>query len=390
MPPIRGSADPETKAKQRQETLARYRDSYGPQYVILSLSNSSGLLGIANVSGTLLACVWHGIGMPFGRLIKSGEIYNGLSAFNSRELLRYMTKTQSASEGRPIPRRPAPAVVTNKAKRRILELQSVSDETDVGGSKPKKKARVLPGRPAPKVSAASAMPTLLPAPSTTGPIPAMSAAAPIPVVSPLPAHLDPAVMLPASTAPPSSVPAASVPIDGSPVPSSQVPPDQARASSPESDVIDISDVSTPPPSPRVRKTRAITLARPPGVPTAADRLPPLPPRLRAEQAAARMEAAATQAEDAARRISEDAAKMAEMGDAAEAAVRRIGDHAERAFGMVQHAGEIARLIGQEADRILAIMSEAETRAQEARQRADALILANLLTTLSVDPAEFAV
>lgn len=56
---------------------------------------------------------------------------NGSAAFEARELLRYMNKTQSANEGCPTPRHPAPTVVSNKAKRRKLEITPLTaDESE--------------------------------------------------------------------------------------------------------------------------------------------------------------------------------------------------------------------------------------------------------------------
>ncbi|KAJ7669095.1 hypothetical protein B0H17DRAFT_1209745 [Mycena rosella] len=138
----------------------------------------------------------------------------------------------------------------------------------------------------------------------------------------------------------------------------------AASAAPEADgsplsslVVNISDVeSTPPSSPRLRKAGKLPRAPRPAVPTSHSRLPPLPPRLRAERAAARIEAAADKAEAAAQRITEDAAKTLAMVRRAEAAARRISEHAEMAFGLMQRAGEVARLIGQEADLIVELVA----------------------------------
>lgn len=56
---------------------------------------------------------------------------HGAAAYDERELRRSMKKTQSSSEGRPPPRRPARPVVTSKRKLRQLEMSHPSDDEGV-------------------------------------------------------------------------------------------------------------------------------------------------------------------------------------------------------------------------------------------------------------------
>ncbi|KAJ7100785.1 hypothetical protein B0H15DRAFT_796483 [Mycena belliarum] len=127
----------------------------------------------------------------------------------------------------------------------------------------------------------------------------------------------------------------------------------SRAPSPGNEVVDLSDVSTPPASPsppkapRVRKT----LRAPPRP----DRLP-LPSRVRAERAATRLEAAAQRAEAAAMRILEDAARTRARAVRVELTARRMSQQAEKIFYILQRAGEAARLIGQDADELVALLA----------------------------------
>ncbi|KAJ7082228.1 hypothetical protein B0H15DRAFT_952613 [Mycena belliarum] len=121
----------------------------------------------------------------------------------------------------------------------------------------------------------------------------------------------------------------------------------SRPPSPGNEAVDIWDFSTPPASPRVRKTLR--------APLRGNHLP-LPSRLRAERAATRLEAAAMQAEAAATRIAEDAARTRAQAVHIEYAARRIGQHAEKVCNMLQRAGEAARLIGQDADELVAMLA----------------------------------
>ncbi|KAJ7075626.1 hypothetical protein B0H15DRAFT_956258 [Mycena belliarum] len=108
----------------------------------------------------------------------------------------------------------------------------------------------------------------------------------------------------------------------------------------DTDEIDnISDLGTPPASLRPRK------------------LMDLPPRLRAERAVARIEAAAYQSEAAASRLTRDAARMRAMADRAETAARCIGEHAEEVFGMMWQAADSMRLIGRQAESLVEVMEE---------------------------------
>ncbi|KAJ6553702.1 hypothetical protein DFH09DRAFT_1366091 [Mycena vulgaris] len=66
---------------------------------------------------------------------------NGLAAFEARELLRYMNKTQLQHEGHPPPRRPMPAIVSNKAKRRKLEIARPVSENGNTDEEPECSAR---------------------------------------------------------------------------------------------------------------------------------------------------------------------------------------------------------------------------------------------------------
>lgn len=136
-------------------------------------------------------------------------------------------------------------------------------------------------------------------------------------------------------------------------------------------VVDISPMTTPPSSPKQQRKKhpnTTSVAAPrsdqvvvpassvwlpraprPPVPTSPSRLPPLPPRLRAERAAARLEAAAQEAEAAAHQI-------AHYLKEAEVAARRVSAQAERSFGILQKASEEARRIGQEADRMIEVLA----------------------------------
>ncbi|KAJ7089279.1 hypothetical protein B0H15DRAFT_800618 [Mycena belliarum] len=242
---------------------------------------------------------------------------NGVAAYKARELLRYMNKTQRANEGHPIPRHPAAAVVTNKKKRRRLEVEGPSDERarihenrgdefeeeelrDSGKGAKARRRKAAMHRQAEQHDTDSGKPMA----STSG----------------LPAAQSPA------TTPPSS-------------PDPHQPPELPTTDNEVSDeVVNISDFSSPPSSPRPR--RSIDL----------------PPRLRAERAVARIEAAAYEAEAAARRLTKDAARMRAMADRAEATARCISEHAEQVFGTIRQAGESVRLIGREADSLVEIVA----------------------------------
>ncbi|KAJ7433564.1 hypothetical protein FB451DRAFT_1419629 [Mycena latifolia] len=124
---------------------------------------------------------------------------------------------------------------------------------------------------------------------------------------------------------------------------------ETRPLSPEDNVVNISDFSTPPSSPRAA---AATLQRKVRLPHA-----PPPPRIRAKRAAARLEGAATQAEAAAR--------MYAMMRGVEAAARRIGEWAKGVFWLVHQTDEAICLIGQEAEGITKLLADAGAPSEEA-------------------------